>query len=287
MDEGEATVPFKDTFSVTKPQIHEIVSDFRIVKTQVSLNRANITSFASTTIEDCIVDPDQAQLMSTGDEYTSFKYMQDPLIKIVFPEGTELKGSLSDGMEVTVKLNGGLAIGGLGLEAEYSGFDGFRFALLVSQESYLSADVGIAIKQEIRIPIMGIDVSFGIGRVSGGLFLVVGMDGQVTIQIRAREYINSKMGIKGDTFLYVPVSFSPVLNCLTRNSRERSKSMAKSMAISKPVPWFLWKYSAGIWWEPASLLAPGSRSLRQRLIWISSCMDWCRCMSRWQKRRSV
>ena len=46
-------------------------------------------------------------------------------------------------------------------------------------------------------------------KISGGLFVIVGLDGKVTIQMEAREYISSKMGIKGDTFLYAPVSCKP------------------------------------------------------------------------------
>ena len=217
MDAGEVTAPFKDNYAVTQPQINEVVSDFQIPPCQVTLNKANINSFvklanSASSIETFIVQPGQTQVMSTGDQYASFKYLKNALIQFKFPEGTELKGSIGNGQEVTVKIKGGLALGDLGLVAEYSGFDGYEFALLAAEESYLSVDVGININQEIYIPILGIDVPFGVGRVGGGLYLVVGMNGKVTIQIRAREYMSCKMGLRGNTFCYIPTSCRPIMN---------------------------------------------------------------------------
>ncbi len=110
------------------------------------------------------------------------KSIKDPLIQFNFPAGTELKAS-SGGQNITVKVSGGLGIGDLGLEAKYSGFDGYYFALKIAEEAYLNVDVGININQEIRISISGIDVPFGIGRVTGGVFVVVGLDGNTDIAV--------------------------------------------------------------------------------------------------------
>ncbi len=217
MDGDESYEKFRDHYAVTQPQIHEVVDEFKIPASDVTLNKANITSFAGVpastadSIEDYILKSDSVMPLSTTASPMGLNSIQDPLIEFSFPEGTELNAT-SGGQNITVKVSGGLGIGNLGLEAKYSGFDGYYFALKIDEEAYLNVDVGINTNQEIRIPILGIDVPFGIGRVSGGLFVVVGLDGKVTIQMEAREYISSKMGVKGDTFLYAPVSCKPFFN---------------------------------------------------------------------------
>ena len=135
-------------------------------------------------VENYIVKQGAINPLSTTASSAALKSINDPLIQFNFPEGTELSAS-SGGQNITVKVSGGLGVGNLGLEAKYSGFNGYYFALKIAEEAYLNVDVGINIKQEIRIPILGIDVPFGVGRVSGGLFIVVGLDGQVTIQKEA------------------------------------------------------------------------------------------------------
>lgn len=214
MDGDEDKQTFKDHYAVTQPQIHEVVEDFKIPMSDVALNKANITSFAGLpagaagSVENYIVKSGLTIPTSTHATSLAYSSIKDPLIQFGFPEGTELHAT-SGGQNITVKVSGGLAVGNLGLEAKYSGFDGYYFALKIAEEAFLNVDVGINTDQEIRIPILGIDVPFGVGRVSGGLFVIVGLDGEVTIQMEAREYISSKMGIKGDTFLYAPVSCKP------------------------------------------------------------------------------
>ena len=214
MDGDESYEKFRGHYAITQPQIHEVVDDFKIPSSDIALNKANITSFAGlpnntpSSVENYIVKSGTITPMSTAASPMALKMIDDPLIQFAFPEGTELSAS-SGGQNITVKVSGGLGIGNLGLEAKYSAFDGYYFALKIAEEAYLNVDVGINTNQEIRIPILGIDVPFGIGRVSGGLFVIVGLNGEVTIQMEAREYISSKMGIKGDTFLYAPVSCKP------------------------------------------------------------------------------
>jgi len=198
-------------FLVTRPQIHEVLSDFSIPNQTIDLTKANITGFGDPDIEKCIVSHAPGESLST-DSFDEFKQIEDPLIEMRFPKGTELNASLGDGTQITVKLSGGLGIEGMELEGAYSGFGGYHIGLKTSQEAFLDVEVGIETYQEIRIPIYGIDVSFGVGRVTGGLFLVAQMDGKLTVEIRARAWATETIGAGGGTFLYVPTSVSPYLS---------------------------------------------------------------------------
>ncbi|MDD4744387.1 MAG: hypothetical protein PHN53_07275, partial [Eubacteriales bacterium] len=217
MDDTEGFENLQDHYAVTQPQIHEVVDDLNIPMSDVALNKANITSFAGLpaghggSVEQYVVTSNPLMQTSAKASEAAFQTLKDPLIQFEFPEGTELQAK-SGNQSITVRVSGGIGVGDLGLEAKYSGFSGYNFALKIAQEAYLNVDVGINISNEIRIPILGIDVPFGVGRVSGGLFVVVGLDGKVTIQMEAREYIQGKAGVKGDTFLYAPVSCKPFVS---------------------------------------------------------------------------
>ncbi|MDD3932105.1 MAG: hypothetical protein PHT04_08025, partial [Eubacteriales bacterium] len=217
MDGTEGFENLQEHYAVTRPQIHEVVDDLNIPASDVLLNKANVTSFAGLpaghggSVEQYIVNSNPVMQTAARASEVAFRNLENPLIQFEFPEGTELQAK-SGGQNITVRVSGGIGVGDLGLEAKYSGFSGYYFALKIAQEAYLNVDVGVNITQEIRIPILGIDVPFGIGRVSGGLFVVVGLDGKVTIQMEAREYLQGKAGVKGDTFLYAPVSCKPFVS---------------------------------------------------------------------------
>ena len=283
MDGDEGYEACRDHYAVTQPQIHEVVEDFTLPPSDVALNQANITSFAglpgstSNSVENYIVKSGLVAYSSRTSDM-ALRSIDDPLIEFAFPEGTELKAT-AGGQNITVKVSGGLAVGNLGLEAKYSGFDGYYFALKIAEEAYLNVDVGIDMTQEVRIPILGIDVPFGIGRVSGGLFVIVGLDGKVTIQMEAREYIASKMGVKGDTFLYAPVSCKPFSACRKNPSTAMYRWTAKSTGMSKRGRCCLWKFSGGTWSAQGFSSVPGSISPAWTGCWILNCTGWSRCIS--------
>ncbi len=209
MSPGELTYPFSQNYSLTRPEINEVVKEFNLPDQDLDLTSANITGFADSKIESCIQTPSLLQPMAKESNFLQFKHLQDPLISMIFPAGFTLKGYLGDGQEVTVSLSGGLGIGDLGLDARYSAFDGYMFALDVTQEAFLDVDVGIDVNQEVRIPIFGIDIGFGVGSVTGGLFLICTLDGKINVEIQARQWATTSIGVAGSTFCCIPVSAIP------------------------------------------------------------------------------
>ncbi len=206
---SDATGAMAGNYSVVQPQVSELVDYFELEEDTIELNRANITGFADTKIEKMIQNSGYTNIMETSEEFLKFHHLEDPLIKMVFPSDTTLTGYLGNGQSVSVTLSGGLGLGNLGLTGKYSANGGYRLELSVTQEVFLQVQVATDLNQEVRIPILSIDVPFGIGRVSGGLYVVVQINGNITIELQAREWVTVVSGVRGGTFLYVPTSRYP------------------------------------------------------------------------------
>lgn len=199
--------PLEDTYSIAKPELHEVVKKFELKEDTVSLNKANITKFAPK-VESSII-PFSGTNLAVGDDDKKFKYLTDDnLIELDF-KNTSLSGKVGNS-SIFVELSGGIAIGGINLTGRYSRMGGYEISMTLQQECYLVATLDAEVHEEIMIPILGLDIPFGVGRVYGGIFAIIGMDGTIRLDIEARETNSCKMGIKGGTFLYVPTSFNPI-----------------------------------------------------------------------------
>lgn len=223
---SQLVAPLKDTYTLTTPELHEIISDFDIEEETISLTRGNIVSFGRN-IEKNIVSgvafpqaPAGADQESVDAKFGSrykldaekgFHYLTNPLVALEF-KNARLDATTKSGMGVEVQLSGGIGIQGLNLTGKYSAFGGYKIAVSVQQESYLVVELGAKLYEEVRIPLFGIDVPFGVGRVSGGLFAIIGIDGEITLDIVAREYIPAEVGVQGGTAFCIPTSIRPIFS---------------------------------------------------------------------------
>jgi hypothetical protein len=205
---SETTQYFKDTYSVKQPQITEIVSDFTLPEQTVEMTLGNIDGFAENVEEHVVMKEGMQYTLNSG--YKDFKYLKDPLISLQFPEDTKLVGYSGNGSSLTVTVNGGLGIGDMNLTGKYSAFGGYRIGLNMKQKCYLSVELATKIDEEIRIPLLGISVPFGIGSIAGGVFLVVDMNGELKLEVQVREFTENTIGIKGKTAFYVPCTYRPI-----------------------------------------------------------------------------
>lgn len=204
----------ENTYMIEQPQINEVFKDFSLGGMDgetVNLTRGNITGFAEN-VEACVVPDTALKPMAFGDALKDYKYLTgDKLINLQFTD-TTLTAAGSGGTQLTVRLSGGLGISNINVNARYSAFGGYHLIMNVAEEFYLIAEVQGTIQKEVRIPLFGIDIPFGIGRVSGGLFLIVGVDGDIRIEAEAREYTSATMGVRGKTAFGVPVSVKGVFD---------------------------------------------------------------------------
>lgn len=212
---------FTGYVAIEKPEVYEIVEDFKIPKQTVELNQANIAAYGSG-MKECIVSRNGAQTYAmAGNTVTDIysgsalndlraKHLKDPFIEFKF-DNESFTAYTKSGGEVNVSLSGYLGIDSMSIDGEYSGFKGYEFYLKTGEEMYLKAVIASNINEEVVIPVLGIDVNAEIARVYGGLFLVIGLNGQFTLVTEARQWLMiEKAGIRGGTFCYVPTSFKPL-----------------------------------------------------------------------------
>ena len=209
----QVTAAFEGNYGVTMPQLHEVLKEFSFGGSgedgeTIELTKGNITGFAPN-VEKNFYSPTNFEFIKLEDEYTGFKYIEDKFASFRF-DNEKLDAFMEDGSKINVTVNGGIGIGKMKLTGKYSGFDGYKIALSMDEESYLHVDMKANLDEEIKIPIIGIGVDLGVGSISGGVFIVVGVDGAIRLEIGAREYVKASMGVKGSTRLYIPTSVKPL-----------------------------------------------------------------------------
>ena len=227
------------TYSVVTPQVHELLEDFELGGKDgetVELTLGNITAFAKN-VENNAILPNGQTIKNLSDISaapvvpmstavplaTDFEYV-DKWLGFEF-DTTPLSGYKADGSGgVTLQVSGGVAIAKPELTARYSAFSGYEFALTLAQECYLEITLQANINQEVYIPLFGIDIPFGVGSVTGGVFLVVGINGDFRLHIMAGEYTNTTMGARGGTFCCVPTSVRPIFRHTTETRGDASLS---------------------------------------------------------------
>ncbi|WP_440111370.1 galactose-binding domain-containing protein [Paenibacillus sp. QZ-Y1] len=68
-------------------------------------------------------------------------------------------------------------------------------------------------KKEVKVPIMGLNLNAGsLGAVSVGVFLVIGVDGNVTFEFQVDQGYTVTAGVKGKTRVFIPVKIQPYSN---------------------------------------------------------------------------
>ncbi len=198
------------TYGVERPQIHEVLKDFTLGGAEgetVRLNSANITGFAPG-VESSLVKPGDMTQLAFGDSLKGFKYISaSPQFSFQFKD-KKLNAKLGDGKGLTVKVSGGIGIDNIDLTARYTCNDGYKFAVSMAEESYLIIEMDDSnVNLPIKIPLFAIGVSIPkIGKIGGGIYAIVGLDGSLTLEIEAREYAYAEIGARGGTVLYIPTS---------------------------------------------------------------------------------
>lgn len=209
--------PLEGTYAVAQPEPAEVLKEFSFGGADgetVTLTRGNVTGFAPH-VEENLVETDGFSPIAFGDSLKDFKYLSgDSLVRLQF-EDEQLDAWLGDGSPICVKVSGGIGVDQIDVTARYTGFDGYRIEMTLKQESYLIVEMDADVSQEIVIPVFGIDVNLqvgdtSIGRITGGVFVVVGMDGTLRLEIETREFTSTTVGVRGSTKFYIPTSIHPV-----------------------------------------------------------------------------
>ncbi len=205
----------ENTYSITSTQLSSIFKDVSIGGEDgetIELTRANITGFAPGVEESVVLPGSQVQTVGL-DESDGYKYIfGEKLVDLQFKDKV-LGGVTSGGKQVEVKLSGGLGVESLKVNLQYTCCRGYYFTILVRQECYLITELSATIDEEIMINLFGINAGIkDIGHVTGGLFLIIGLDGKLRLEIVVREHASVLVGAKGKTGAYIPVSVKPIFD---------------------------------------------------------------------------
>ncbi len=211
---------FQGYVPVVRPEMQEVLKDFKIPQQTVQLNNSNVSHFTKdangNSLDKYLKKPGQTYVMSQNTEMEPIRptHLENIIAEFYFPEeGVTLNGSTPSGGQVAINVKGYLGIGDMTLDGYYDKWD-YAFYFSVAEELQLQATLAAELKEEVRIPILGVDVGSNseIGSIAGGLFIVVGIDGKFTLQVEARQWMKlNKVGLKGDNFFYIPCSIRPLL----------------------------------------------------------------------------
>jgi len=190
---------------VQQPQLHEVFNEIVIPDQQVTLNPYNIVYENEDLLESRISTGSIHAMGALAKSYVP-KKLKDPLVEYSFNE-SYTTGISESGENIELELDGYLGIDTISVETKYSRSDGYKLIASTGEEMNLTARLKMDIEEEIRVPIFGFSVNAGdIGEVKGGLFLLIGVDGNLSVVTQVNQWATMEMGIYGSTFFYIPTS---------------------------------------------------------------------------------
>lgn len=207
-------------YLVSTPTLYELFRELTIPRQVLIPNEANVTEFGVKGIAlDAFLAQQAAQ--APGNTQTTFSASGPALmqeIKAIFAHrGTKIYtydgvyhfkpfGTSTD--TVKLALRGAVGVSP-GIVAEYSLFDGYEFGFVdAAQFIELNMMFDLQIDEELYLPIFAVTVPIpGLGGIKLGVYLVVDVNGDITLTVKASEGILSTASVHGGTSFGVPTSF--------------------------------------------------------------------------------
>lgn len=203
--------------TIAAPPFDQIFEDLEIPYQSISLNTANIersivpigygemTPFLRQSMSERPdakpLLPNLAQVRSgSGPGVLEFDFPQLPVHAVTASGGV-----------IDMTVDGCLKISDIGVEARYTGFDGYKFGITAGEEISLDIMAELKMDEEAYIPLCALDIPLGIGHVRAGLYLVMGINGEFTLEMTMGEKLVMAAGVKGATFCYLPSCPVPYL----------------------------------------------------------------------------
>lgn len=188
-DNGEITVLYADE--------DMLVKDINIPEQRVNLNAANISFVAGG------VECSTARTKSGTGQQNQYV--------LTFNESMNVPGYDKEGKKIEVKLKGNLIIKYPVIEAQYTKKNGYKFIFSAGEEANVSAELYAELKKEIKIPLTGFDINSDACKVNVGIFLIIDVNGKITMDYEFKQHLNVRAGLKGGTYYYIPTSVKSVL----------------------------------------------------------------------------
>lgn len=213
------------TYITAKPAMIDLFSEFTIPRQFIEPNEANITEFDvkgisahdyAAKLANESGSGETQKLMSgdipSADMQTMYNLFNDRGSRIYEYDGdyTFSSFNLGSGLSsIKLHLDGALGVSP-NVVASYSFSDGYEFGFVnAAQFIDLKANLSVQIDQEMYCPIFAIDLSIAdIGAVRVGVYLVLDVDGDISMTIKAEEGSIATASVSGNTKYGIPTSFN-------------------------------------------------------------------------------
>ena len=210
------------TYLTARPTMYDLFSEFTIPRQVITPTAANITEYAVKGIpaaEYAALLAGQnggGQTLMSGsvpsaDMQKMYQLFESRGSKIYRYNGDYVFSSFSfnSGQSVVkLHLEGALGISP-GIVADYSFSHGYEFGFVdAAQFIDLKALLDVKITQEMYCPVFSLEVAIPkLGAVRVGVYLVLNVDGDITLTVRAEEGVIASASVYGSTRFGIPTSF--------------------------------------------------------------------------------
>lgn len=182
------------------PRLKDVFEDINVPLQEVKLTLAN-TEMA--------IDSAEVESSGTGDDY-DIKISFEDEEYILFEDNDKTKNSETK-IKFKLKLDGYIGFNNPRVEGRYSKNGGYRLIFKAEERIDLKVSSNLKLEHEQLIPIYGFDIPVkNIGNCKVGVFIVIAVNGEVSLLAEVDQGINFVAGIRGDTFWYIPKNIRAV-----------------------------------------------------------------------------
>ncbi|MCX7841629.1 MAG: stalk domain-containing protein [Clostridia bacterium] len=174
----------------------KIVEEISIPEQIVFLNEANITTLAKG------INTTSYKMKSGTTERSGFNFY--------FDERQTIPGYDKEGKRIEVALKGSLNLDSPAVEVKYTKDNGYKFVFFASQTAEVKAEMLAEIKKDVKIPLYDFTIPAKGCKITVGFFLVLGVDGRITMDYSVKQSSGIRAGLQGDTSYYLPSSLNTV-----------------------------------------------------------------------------
>ncbi|NMC39981.1 MAG: hypothetical protein GYA43_02220 [Bacteroidales bacterium] len=177
-----------------RPTLSSVFEDIEIPAQEVRVNLANTVSLAGNVV---------ASSLGLNDTYA---------LNLQFDSTKFLLDKAKEG-EFYAILVGKITLTNPRVEGRYSKNGGYRLVFKTTEDVNLKVYTTIKAAKEIKTPLWGAEIDAGgIGKCTLGVFMLINMEGKVSLNFEIQQGIDMEIGAKGNTVYFIPTSLNNISN---------------------------------------------------------------------------
>lgn len=213
-----------NTVEISYVEPDTIFDEFIIPEQTVKLTPGNVSQYAKgVTLENNLINEDKEEttvfqrteeelrsdLFISKEDYSKitnqkdydFVFNIDNLVLYEYESSSSSGssyGSSSGHTKITVTANGTIKLNKPVVKVKFDWNDDFMVVFEAAEEADIEITGEMSFDKEIRVPIAAFEVPFVLGRVYAGVYLVLSVDGHVTIIVTVDQGVDIRTGIAGE-----------------------------------------------------------------------------------------